>query len=161
MTHAIDIIDIKAKAPFPAGALSNLADHAFIFDGVRCASMEGLLQSLKIADPGEQERLCACSGGEARGRGKGIEWQTRGTLWWRGEPIDRLSDAYQGLLDRAYDALFAQSKKFRDALAATGEAEIAHAIGKDDPTETILTRAEFCGRLEKLRARLRGAGRTT
>ena len=27
-------IDIKAKAPFPGGTLSNLAPHAFTLDGV-------------------------------------------------------------------------------------------------------------------------------
>lgn len=149
-----DTLDIKAKAPFPACALSNLAPHAFVLDGVACSSMEGFLQGLKVEDRTEQERICALSGGEARGRGQQHEWNTTGTLWWRGEPIDRLSDAYQALLDRAYEALFDQSRKFRDALAASGEARIVHSIGKDDPCETILTREEFCGRLERLRARL-------
>jgi hypothetical protein len=31
-------------------------------------------------------------------------------------------DAYQALLDRACEALFEQNKKFRNALAATGDA---------------------------------------
>jgi hypothetical protein len=39
MSH--DPIDIKAKAPFPAVALSNFTPHAFTLDGVACASMEG------------------------------------------------------------------------------------------------------------------------
>jgi predicted NAD-dependent protein-ADP-ribosyltransferase YbiA (DUF1768 family) len=146
-------IDIKAKAPFPAGALSNFAPHRFELDGVTCGSMEGFLQGLKVEDPAEQERLCALSGGEAQGRGRQHEWKTSGTLWWRGKPVDRLSDEYQALLDRAYDALFEQNKKFRDALAATGEAVLVHSIGSDDLTETILTPGEFCARLERLRGR--------
>ena len=60
-----DTLDIKAKAPFPAGALSNFAMHAFTFDGVACASMEGFLQSLKIEDVSEQTRVC----GPCRPRG--------------------------------------------------------------------------------------------
>ena len=36
-------IDIKAKVPFPAGALSNFAPHAFTFDGVACGSSHALL----------------------------------------------------------------------------------------------------------------------
>ncbi len=151
-------IDIKAKAPFPAGALSNFAAHAFTFDGVACASMEGFLQGLKVEDVTEQERFCGLSGGEAQGRGRRHEWRERGTLWWRGEPIDRLSDAYQTLLDRAYDALFAQSKSFRDALAASGDAQLVHSLGKDDPCETILTPEEFCSRLERLRRRVLSGG---
>jgi predicted NAD-dependent protein-ADP-ribosyltransferase YbiA (DUF1768 family) len=150
-----DAIDIKSKAPFPAGDLSNLASHAFVLDGVACASMEGFLQSLKIEDADEQEHMCGRRGAEARGRGRHYDWTRTGTLWWRCEPIDRLSQNYQVLLDRAYEALFAQSPRFRAALAATADAPLAHTIGKDDPTETILTRAEFCGRLARLRALLR------
>ncbi len=147
-------IDIKAKAEFPAGALSNFAPHAFTFDGIACASMEGLLQSFKIEDPAEQVRVCGLASGEAQGTGRQYDWQQTGTLWWRGVPIDRLSDAYQDLLDRAYEALFAQSSKFRNALAATGDARLTHAIGREDATETILTAIELCSRLERLRARL-------
>lgn len=152
----INSIDIKAKAPFPGGALSNLAPHAFTLDGVACGSMEGFLQSLKAEDAAEQRALCALSGGEARGRGQRHDWRQSGTLWWRGEPIDRLSDAYQALLDRAYEAMFAQSAKFRAALEVTGDAPLTHSIGKDDPTETILTGEEFISRLVRLRASLEG-----
>lgn len=145
-------LDIKAKAPWPAGALSNFAPHAFTFDGVRCASMEGLLQSLKIADTVEQERVCGLDGPVAQSVGRKHDWQTTGTLWWRGAAYDRLSDTYQWLLDRAYQALFDQAKKFRDALAATGDARLTHSFGKTDPTETILTADELCSRLERLRS---------
>ncbi|MCC7253727.1 hypothetical protein [Hyphomicrobium sp.] len=33
-------LDIKAKAPWPVGALSNFVAHASTFDGVRCAADE-------------------------------------------------------------------------------------------------------------------------
>jgi hypothetical protein len=65
-----DTIGIKAKAPFPARALSNLDRHAFVLSGVACGSMEGFLQGLKVEDRAEQERICKLSGGEARGRGQ-------------------------------------------------------------------------------------------
>lgn len=146
-----EVLDIKAKAPWPAGALSNFASHPFTFDGVGCASMEGLLQSLKIADPAEQERVCSLAGPVAQSVGRTHDWRVVGTLWWRGVPYDRLSDAYQALLDRAYQALYAQSKTFRDALAATETAQLTHSFGKDDPCETILTTEEFLSRLERLR----------
>jgi predicted NAD-dependent protein-ADP-ribosyltransferase YbiA (DUF1768 family) len=145
-------LDISSKAAFPAGALSNFAAHKFTIDGVTCASMEGFLQSLKIEDSAEQQRVCGLVGEAAQKAGRRHDWATSGTLWWRGAPIDRLSDAYQALLDRAYEALFAQSDKFRAALAATGDRRIAHTIGKSDPCDTILTVMEFCARLERLRA---------
>jgi predicted NAD-dependent protein-ADP-ribosyltransferase YbiA (DUF1768 family) len=146
-----EILDIKAKAPWPAGALSNFAAHAFTFDGVKCASMEGLLQSFKIADAGEQERVCGLEGPVAQSVGRTYDWSTDGTLWWRGVAYDRLSDSYQALLDRAYRTLYEQSKTFRDALAATAGGQITHSFGKDDPCETILTAEEFISRLERLR----------
>jgi hypothetical protein len=146
-----DSLDIKAKAPFPGGALSNFAAHAFKFDGIACASMEGLLQSLKIEDMAEQERVCGLEGPVAQSVGRNYDWAVTGTLWWRGQPYDRLSEDYQALLDRAYQALFEQSKKFRDALSASGDARLTHTLGKSDPCLTILTGDELCSRLERLR----------
>lgn len=146
-----ETLDIKAKAAWPAGALSNFAPHAFTFDGVRCASMEGFLQSLKMADAAEQIRVCGLDGSAAQSVGRKHDWQMTGTLWWRGTLYDRLSDDYHALLDRAYQALFDQSKPFREALGATGDARLTHSFGKTDPTETILTADEFVSRLDRLR----------
>jgi len=146
-----DTLDIKAKAPWPAGTLSNFAPNAFTFDGIRCASMEGLLQSFKIADAAEQVRVCGLDGPAAQSIGRKHDWQTSGTLWWRGEAIDRLSDDYRVLLDRAYRVLFDQSGAFRAALAETRDATLTHSFGKADATETILTTDEFLSRLERLR----------
>ena len=66
--------------------------------------MEGFLQSLKFADVVEQADICLLSGAEAQSRGRGQDWSS-GILWWRGKSYDRLSDDYQGRLDRAFDAL--------------------------------------------------------
>ena len=76
-----EALDIKAKTPFPASALSNLAPHAFTLDGVACGSTEGFLQSLKVEARAEQEHICALAGGEVRGRGQRHAWNTTGTLW--------------------------------------------------------------------------------
>lgn len=43
-------IDIWSKNPYPSNILSNLHDNSFGFDGVKCCSMEGFLQSLKYKD---------------------------------------------------------------------------------------------------------------
>jgi Bacteriophage protein GP30.3 len=98
------------------------------------------------------------AGVEAQSRGRGQDWSS-GMLWWRGKSYDRLSDDYQGLLDRAFDALFEQAPKFRNALSATGRALLVHRLGKSDPCETILTASEFCSRLDRLRTRLHEASR--
>lgn len=147
-----DPIDIQPKAPWPAGALSNFARHAFEFDGLACASMEGFLQSLKFDVAEDQRRICGLKPQHARALGRRRRWRAFGGPWHLGAPVGRLSADYQQLLDRAYDALFAQSEEFRAALAATGDAPLTHPLGRDDPMETILTTTEFCSRLDRLRA---------
>jgi hypothetical protein len=103
-----------------------LAPHAFTLDGVACGSMEGFPQGLKVEDRAERERINGLSGGEARGSGQQHKSNATGTLRWRGAPVDRLSDAYQALVDRVFEALFAQSARFRDALPVSGKARLAH-----------------------------------
>lgn len=143
-------MEIRSKAGFPAGSLSNFAPHPFVLDGVRCASMEGFLQSLKFASPDMQVEVCTLVGAKAKKRGAKKNWQQAQTLYWRGEPIDRHGDAYQALLDRAFDAL-ARNAGFRRALAATGSATLTHTMGRRKASETVLTRQEFTSRLHRLR----------
>jgi hypothetical protein len=97
--------------------------------------------------------VCGLVGVEAQNRGRREDWSSE-TLWSRERPVDRLSEAYQELLDRAFDALFTQAPKFRNALSATSDAPLTHKLGKSDPCETILTEDEFCKRLERLRMRI-------
>lgn len=44
-------MDIGSGNTYPSNALSNFAPHSFVIDGVKCASMEGFLQSLKTNNP--------------------------------------------------------------------------------------------------------------
>lgn len=142
------------KAPYPASELSNLATHSFVIDGVACECMEGFLQSLKFHDVDVQLDVCRMPGPVAQKFGaKGSDWKATQTLWWRGTSYLRSSDAYQELLDCAFAALV-ENAGFREALVASGTEELTHALGKHDPTQTVLTAAEFCLRLYALRARI-------
>lgn len=151
-------MDIGSGNGYPSAALSNFAPHGFWFDGVWCASMEGLLQAFKFAQIHQQIACCNTVGiaAKRRGRGRNKHWQRVQTLWWNGETIDRDGPEYQELLDRAYQAL-ATNDSFRRALLATQDAVLTHNIGRRDQRETVLTRREFCSRLTKLRAQLRDA----
>lgn len=51
-------------------------------------------------------------------------------------------------------AMARQNEKFRQALLDTGEETLTHTIGRNSKSETVLTRDEFCKRLEKLRRHL-------
>lgn len=143
-------MDIGSKCGYPSSALSNFAPHPFEIDGVKCASMEGFLQSLKFSNPEMQKHICTLVGFKAKMAGKEKKWFRTQTLYWQGVEYKRDSQEYQDLLDRAYAALFA-NEGFRKALAATGDAVLTHSIGKTSENVTVLTRSEFCGRLMRLR----------
>ncbi|QDH49078.1 hypothetical protein PHYNN_149 [Pantoea phage Phynn] len=143
-------MDIGSGTGFPSGSLSNFAPHPFTFDGIECASMEGLLQSLKFKDPQMQAHVCTLVGKAAKFKGKKKKWWRDQTLYWKGVPIARSSDAYQTLIENAFNAIFLNSG-FRRALAATGNATLTHSMGKNKINETVLTEREFCRNLHRLR----------
>ncbi|KWA84090.1 hypothetical protein WL29_22250 [Burkholderia ubonensis] len=147
-------MDIRSGCGYPGSALSNFAPHAFVFDGVACASMEGLLQALKFDKAHIQVEVCKLVGKAAkfRGHARNQAWQRVQTLWWQGTAMARNSKEYQDFLDRAFQAMLEQSESFRKALLATGDAVITHSIGKHKESETVLTERELCSRLMKLRA---------
>lgn len=149
-------MNIRSKAGYPASALSNFAPHRFTFDGVKCSSMEGLLQSFKFRTPRIQVEICTLVGIQAKRRGqrRNKAWQRTQTLWWKGVAYDRDGSAYQQLLDRAFDAL-ATNKGFQRALLATNYSALTHSIGSSEQSETCLTEREFCSRLKRIRKRLR------
>lgn len=144
-------MDVHSRAPFPSGALSNFYPHKFIFDGVECASIEGLLQASKFSDVPKQREICAMSGLEAKRAGDGLRDYRRTKLYWNGASLNRLGEEWQDFLDLAYGSIFDQSATFREALLATGDEILTHKIGNIDPNYTILTVDEFCGRLMMLR----------
>lgn len=147
-------MDIGSKSGYPSSALSNFAPHPFEIDGVQCASMEGWLQSLKTKSPDMQRHLCSLVGLGAKRMGRKKAWWRHQVLYWQGVEYKRDSEEYQQLLDRAYEAL-ALNEGFRRALLSTGDAVLKHSMGRTNPKETVLTQSEFCGRLMRLRDRMR------
>ena len=146
-------MNIGSKNSYPSCALSNFAPHPFELDGVEINSMEGFLQALKFSNFEVAKEVCKLVGYAAKKRGSKKNWQESGILHWNNKDIERLSDDYQVLLDRAYDALF-ENAGFKKALAAAKDATFSHTIGRTNPKETVLTQAEFCGQLNRLRNKL-------
>ena len=145
-------VDIWSKSPYPANVLSNLHDNEFYFDGVKCGSMEGLLQSLKQKNVGKQCQVCRMTGREAK-RMTNADWQVNQTIWWNGHAIDRQSGVFLTLIKNAYEAMFEQNECFRTALMDTRGKMLYHSQGEQDSHKTILTEREFCGILTDLRDR--------
>ena len=152
-----EIIDVISKADPPFDALSNFYPNGFVLDGVKCASMEGFLQSLKTRSVKNQEKVCLLSGKTAKRyferKINNLWWKITGNLYWRGKKIKRCSDEYQRLLDRAYEAM-SEAPDLIKALKATGNATLIHTIGKCDCRKTVLTEYEFVSRLERIRSNL-------
>jgi len=63
-------LDVGSGRGFPASSLSNFSPHEFEIDGVKCASMEGFLQSLKFKDVNMQIHVCSLVGKTAKFKGK-------------------------------------------------------------------------------------------
>ena len=143
-------MDIGSQAGYPASALSNFSPHPFVFDGVECSSMEGLLQSFKFKSLPMQIHVCTLVGIKAKMKGKNKKWFKTQKLYWKEVEIDRHSEQYQNLLDGAFNAL-ATNLSFRKALLASKDAVLTHSMGKSDPHRTVLTVQEFCSRLTNLR----------
>jgi len=149
-------MDIGSGKIGSAGGLSNFRPRPFVFDGVECASMEGLLQSFKFDKPHMQNFVCTLTGMAAKRKGskRNKAWKSRQTLWWKGEAYERGSQEYQDLLDKAFIAMAIQNKGFQRALLNSGNAVLKHSIGKSSKKDTVLTEAEFCSRLTYLRDQL-------
>lgn len=143
-------MDIGSGSQYPSCALSNFAPHPFTFDGVECASMEGFLQSLKFSNPEMQAHVCTLVGKAAKFKGKKKKWWRDQTLYWKGVPVNRASEAYQNLITNAYNAIMLNDG-FRRALKATGNATLTHSMGKNKINETVLTEREFVNQLTRLR----------
>ena len=152
-------MDIGSGQGWPSAALSNFSPHEFFFRGVKCASMEGLLQALKHKSSEMQLHVCTLVGKAAKFNGKKKKWWQTQTLFWQGKEIDRHSDEYQLLLNEAFWCLFSQNESARLALLATGNAVLEHSMGKPDASRTVLTVREFCSRLTHIRAQLQRATR--
>lgn len=146
-------MNIGSGSKGAAGRLSNFTPRPFVFDGVECASMEGLLQSFKFDKHLIQKEVCKLTGIAAKRRGskRNKIWKKSQTLWWAGVEYPRNSQSYQLLLDMAFKALSKNSKFLKD-LTSTGNAVLVHTIGKNKEADTVLTEREFCSRLTKIRA---------
>lgn len=144
------VVDVGNESDERGRSLSNFEPYDFTFRDVKCASMEGLLQSLKFSDPVKQKEICALSGKSAKFKGKKKKWYKDQMLYWNGEPFSRHSETYRLLLFEAFNAI-SRNTEFMEKLIETEGAKLIHSMGKSDPTRTILTEQELCIHLERIR----------
>lgn len=144
-------VDIHSKRRGVAGRLSNFTRRSFDFDGIACRSIEGVLQSLKFENAGEQKIVCGLWGVQAKFAGElGGDWKNTQTLYWNGQRYSRGSEEYQALLARLYDEVYRQDEQFREDIRKSAGYKLVHSIGNPDPRDTVLTAQEFIGQLLRL-----------
>lgn len=149
------MIDIHGGSKDPRSArLSNFADRPFMFEGVACAGIEGILQALKEPNVAEQADICALSGKAAKKAGSELNnWKEGQTLWWKGNAYQRGSRAYLVLITCIYNTVYEQDSTFKQDLLAIEMEDICHSIGNPDQRDTVLTEAEMIHQLNRLRVR--------
>ncbi len=148
-------MDIGLQAKWPARQLSNFALSPFIYDGVKCASAEGIIQALKRKSPGIQEHGCTLVGLTAKRWGGNIKWWNRKAneqLYWKDEGFAAHSDRHLEIVEGILRAKFTQHAGSRRALLATNDAKLTHSIGRE--TKTTLKASDFCRLLMKIRSEL-------
>lgn len=148
-----EIIDIYSKGEYPANVLSNFYPRDnLIFEGVKIASAESFLQSLKFKNPKKQIKICSLDAKTAKKKGsKKFLWKITGNVYWKGKRWKRLEENYMFLIYGFYIKMHAQDGAFARALNYTYGKKLIHSIGKHDKRKTILTEEEFIDTLEQLR----------
>lgn len=137
-------LDIRSNGLYPANVLSNLAHNEFVFDGIQCGSIEGVLQSLKVNDSEKQKEICALYGGSAKKiSSKHKNWQDSQTLYWQGKEFKRDSFEYKEFLKRVFKECYLQNDVYRTALDSTKGKKLTHKDGKTNIKETVLSASEF------------------
>lgn len=144
-------MDIGKGSGGVAGRLSNFTPRRFIFDGVECNSIEGVLQSFKFKNVDMQKEVCKLVGMVAKKKGANKNWQQYQKLYWNGKEYKRDGKEYQELLDRLYQTVYDQNENYRRDIQSCKSVTFTHSIGKNKKSETVLTSQEFCSRLTKLR----------
>jgi len=149
-------MEIGGNAKGVGGRLSNFTARSFIFYGVQCASMEGLLQSFKFDKEHIQVEVCNLVGIAAKRRGqkRNKAWKQKQTLWWKDVSYPRKSTEYRILVAKAFIAL-SKNEKFKTDLLSTNDAVFTHRIGKRKEADTVLPEREFCRLLTNLRRTLK------
>lgn len=147
------VINIYKDGGGLSSELSNMADREFEWFGMKFASIESALQSMKYDRRCKRAIVADLPGMEAKKYAK-PDWsgRGRGTLYLpTGKTVHRESAEYQKVLADLYETAFLQCPRFMMALALSGSMRLEHSIGRTDIWETILTADEFITQLERLR----------
>ena len=158
-------VNMFRDAPWPGNIFSNFAETPFVVDGIFCTcskafiqslKLEAFIQSLKLSDPTEQAAFCSLKGQEAWEKGSMLTESVfaSGKVWWRGSSLPLHSDEHFKWVKKGLSAKFAQSKRAREALLATGDAVLTHDYGQRPNKPQSLPVDIFCCIVTEIRCEL-------
>ena len=124
--------------------LSNLFPYKFYFKGYQFGSAEGFFQALKFKDKKCQKLIFKMSGTDSNNIkcAQDYNWKEKHIVFFLGKQFNRMSNAYDDLIDELYVALL-QNPLYVNALKKVGNKYILHAIGETEKAETVFSRYEF------------------
>ena len=147
-------MNIGSGKGYPLSQLCSDSLHTFELDGVKSTSFESLAQGLKFEKASQQVTVCREAPKAARERGKkAIGWKNSQTLWWKGQVMERRSEAHRALLHRAVSQMANQCPAFRHALMDTG-ATLLQSVAQSKEFDVPVTEAEYCAALTEVRTQL-------
>ena len=124
--------------------LSNLFPYKFYFKGQILSSAESFFQGIKFKNVKAQKQIFLLSGLDSNNikAAQDYHWKDTGIIYFLGKPYNRFGADYENLVDEMYVSLL-QNPLFKNALMAVGNKYILHALGEQNPKETVFSRFEF------------------
>lgn len=152
MKNLENSILVRFGEPGIGGILSNLKKRSFMFAGINCNSIEGVLQGIKFKDVDKQKKIAIRHGMDAKRSGQGKRLDRQGMLaHWNGQSYRRDSKAYNQFVRSIYWAACWADVDMQVALIESGDRPFIHPIGSKDIEKSVLTENEFVTILTDLR----------
>jgi hypothetical protein len=128
---------------------------------IKCGSVEGFLQALKIRDPQLQLEVSLTHGKDAKKAGRDALSEIRNRkriCFLQGFEFEYASPIHRALIEFSIWEKFRTDRRSIEALLWTGDAEITHNMGKFDPKpgKTSLPKQVFTRILKECREMVKG-----
>lgn len=147
------VIEIKYRGVGLEKELSNLYPYTLELEGRTYACMEAFFSCLRTEIEWIKPKLMTLYGFESWKQGHKFNWTERQVVFYNNHVIDRHSEEYNNLITAAFDALY-KNLDFKNALRKSKGFKLKHSMGKTSRTQSLLTRTEFIGQLNRLRNKL-------
>ena len=142
-------LEQKNHAFIIVGNKNIISEFEFVFDGVKCSSIENLFQSFFVPDFEQQQHICFSINKPLILNNK-YDGVDNTLLYWKGLEFSRFSVQYQFILNNIFIGL-SKNKDFIELLLNTDNEVMLSCFSSNDPFKSIFTKDEFIARLNYIR----------